>query len=93
MAKNKTMPVFETPEEDSGRVLYNDKADASKDSLAETRKNRSQWLKNNNKSYYVRFSRKDDAEIIKYFDSMSNKKGYLVQLIENDLDRDDPIEF
>ena len=45
----------------------------------------SKWCKDNTKGVFLKLSKNTDADIISWLDSISNKQGYIKELIRADM--------
>lgn len=43
------------------------------------------WLKENTKGFYIRLNQVNDQDIIEHLKTMSNKQGYVKELIRGDI--------
>ena len=56
------------------------------------RASQNRWLKENTKGFYIRLSKKTDADIIDYLSSVENKQGFVKGLIRMEILRDNSVD-
>ena len=52
----------------------------------------SRWHKDNTKGFYIRLSKSTDADIISWLSDLSNKQGYIKELIRADIRAENSID-
>ena len=52
----------------------------------------SRWCKDNTKGIYLRLSKNTDADILSWLSDISNKQGYIKELIRTDIKAENSID-